>query len=123
MGVSMKLETQYQADLKKKIEKRLPGSMVLKNDANSLTGIPDLLVLHEEFWATLEVKRSAKEDYEPNQEWYLDKMAGMSFAATIYPENEKEILDELQRSFESRRNARVPQPKQASLGKLRRRQA
>ena len=112
----MKLETEYQADLKKKIEKRLPGSIVLKNDANSLSGIPDLLILFEDRWGTLEVKRSAKEPYQPGQEWYLDKMDQMSYAATIYPENEKEVLDGLQRSLQPRRNARVPKPKQAPLG-------
>jgi hypothetical protein len=32
----------------------------------------------------------------------------MSFAAVVYPSNEQEILDALQRAFESRGNARLP---------------
>ena len=37
----------------------------------------------------VEVKRSINESFEPNQQYYLDMLNGMSFAACIYPENEE----------------------------------
>lgn len=92
-------ENQYQAELIKRIKFLIPGCFVLKQDPNYIQGIPDLLVLYGENWAALEVKRSAKEPYRPNQEYYLGEMDLMSFAKTIYPENENEVLNDLQRSL------------------------
>ena len=103
------LENKFQARLIDEIEKLFPGCLVMKLDANYMPGIPDLLVLFEDAWAVLECKKSAKERPRPNQPYYVDMLNEMSFAAFIYPENKDEILDELQRSFESRRAARVSQ--------------
>lgn len=101
-----KRENEYQSALRKRIEDRLPGCIILKNDEQLCQGIFDLTVLYGDRYAALEVKRSAKEmlDPEPNQEYYLGEVSNMGgFAAFIYPENEEEVLDALQRSFESRR--------------------
>lgn len=100
-------EGQYQQHLKKRILERLPGAIVLKNDPSWMQGIPDLTVIFEDRWASLEVKRSAGEQHQPNQDYYVDKMNDWSYSAFIYPENEKEILDELQRALGDRRKARV----------------
>lgn len=99
----MKKESSYQGELRKKIEERFPGAMVLKNDAKYIQGIPDLTVFYKEKWATLEVKKSEadRKKPRPNQEKYVDRMNAMSFSRFIYPENEEEVLDELQRLFES----------------------
>lgn len=97
------LESAYQRDLIKRIKDRFPGCMVLKNDPNYIQGIPDLVIVHEDRWAALEVKRSEKASHRPNQEYYIQKMDEMSLARFIYPENEEEILDEVQRSFEAGR--------------------
>ena len=103
------LESKFQALLIDEIEKLFPGCLIMKLDANYMPGIPDLLILFEDAWAVLECKKSAKARPRPNQPYYVDKLNEMSFAAFIYPENKDEILDELQRSFESRRAARVSQ--------------
>ena len=100
-------ENAYQADLIKLIKIRFPGCFILKNDSSYLQGIPDLLVLLEDWWVILEVKASEDDPYRPNQEYYLDLLGQMSFTATIYPENEDEVLDEIQRQFETRRFARI----------------
>lgn len=100
-------ENAYQASLIKELKVRFPGCFVLKNDSSYLQGIPEILVLIEDWWAILEVKRSKDAPYRPNQEYYLDLLGQMSFTATIYPENEEEVLDEIQRQFETRRFARV----------------
>lgn len=100
-------ENQFQAqlivDLKEII---LPGAIVLKNDANYIQGFPDLTILHPNGWAVLECKKSLREPYRPNQEYYLDVLDEMSFASMICPENREAVLHGLQQSFSSRRSAR-----------------
>lgn len=106
------LERDYQRKLIKKIKRLLPDCMVLKNDSSYLQGIPDLTILFEDRWAVLEVKPEeplSPRDYEPNQRWYLDVMNEMSFAACIYPENEREVLNALQHALRPRRPARISQ--------------
>ena len=92
-------ESQFQAQLIKKLGKMLPGCIVLKNDPNYIQGIPDLLILYKERWAALEVKRGRLAHVRPNRAHYVREVNGMSYAAFIYPENESEILDEVQRSL------------------------
>lgn len=91
-----KLERDYQAKLIKKIKDQFPGCIVMKNDSSYIQGIPDLLVLYRDKWASLEVKRSATASHRPNQEYYVDLMDGMSFSRFISPENEEEVLHEME---------------------------
>lgn len=95
------LENKFQANLIKEIKGRLPGCIVMKNDSSYIQGIPDLLVLHKNKWASLEVKKNAKAKRQPNQEYYVDKMNDMSFSRFIYPSNKEEVLNELFETFES----------------------
>lgn len=78
-----------------------PGCLVLKSDANDIQGMPDLLILYKHKWASLECKRSATASKRPNQEYYVRMMNEMSFSRFIYPENKEDVLNELQRSFET----------------------
>ena len=100
-------ENEFQAELIKELKREFPGCMVLKNDANYIQGIPDLLVLFKGYWAVLECKKSKDEPHQPNQDYYISTMDKMSFARFIYPENKEEILDELQRPFRFRRTSRL----------------
>lgn len=100
-------ENVYQANLIKRLKTMFPGCMVLKNDSDYLQGILDLTILYEDKWAMLEVKRDLDAPYQPNQEYYLQKLNEMSFAAMICPSNEREVLSALQHAFEPRRNTRV----------------
>lgn len=79
-----------------------PGCMVMHLDPNEIQGIPDLLVLYKDKWAVLEGKKNASASHRPNQDYYVDKMNEMSYAAFIYPENKEEVLNELQQAFCSR---------------------
>lgn len=97
------LESKFQADLIKELKELFPGCIVQKLDSSYQQGIPDLLILHGRRWAILEVKRSDKEGYEPNQEWFIAKFNSMSYSAMICPQNRELILDELQFAFRSRR--------------------
>ncbi len=94
------LESKFQSDLIKEIKDRFPGCIVMKNDASYIQGIPDLLILSGDKWASLECKKSEKAKHRPNQDYYVEKMNSMSFSAFIYPENKEEVLNELGRSFE-----------------------
>lgn len=95
-------ESKFQRDLIKELEKRFPGCIVMKNDATYIQGIPDLTILYEDKWATLECKKSKSASFRPNQKRYIDKMNEMSFSSAIYPENREEVLNELQHAFRTR---------------------
>jgi hypothetical protein len=99
------LEREFQSRLIKEIKQRFPGSMVLKNDPTYIQGIPDLLVLYKDHRAALECKMCKTASTRPNQQYYVNKMNEMSYAAIVYPENKEEILDGIQKSFESGRDA------------------
>lgn len=93
-------ESKFQADLKKELKKMFPGCIVTKLDSSDIQGIPDLLILYKDKWATLENKRSAKASRRPNQDYYVEKMNDMSFSRFIYPENKEDVLNELRKTFE-----------------------
>lgn len=99
------LERDFQRGLIKELKDRYPGCIVLKNDANYKSGIPDLTILYKDFWAALEVKASEKEALKKqtgtraNQPRYVKRLNEMSFAAYIFPENKEEILHELDEHF------------------------
>lgn len=96
------LENKFQAKLIKKLKKEYPGCIVMKNDASYIQGIPDLLVLYKDKWASLECKKTEKARHQPNQDYYVDKMNEMGgFSSFIYPENEREVLDELRHRFDN----------------------
>ena len=102
------LESRFQSGLIKELKERFPGCIVLKNDADYIQGIPDLLVLHNNKWAALECKRDSKaveksKVNQPSQHYYVERMNDMSYASYICPENKKEVLNELEHALESDR--------------------
>lgn len=100
-------ERHYQAELIKKLRLRFPDCVILKNDSSYMQGVPDLIILWNDRWAMLEVKAHADSDEQPNQRWYITRLNEMSYAAFVYPGNEEEVLDEIQRAFTARRQTRV----------------
>jgi len=99
MARSARLESGFQDRLIDSLEQRFPGCMVFKMD--QVQGIPDLLVLYKDKWASLECKQHAGAKKRPNQDYYVDKMNDMSFSRFIYPENKEDVLNELEQAFES----------------------
>lgn len=100
------LESKFQQKIKLKIETMFPGCFVLKNDPTYLQGFPDLLILYKNKWAILECKddissMSRSSSSISNQKYYIKKLDKMSFARFIYPQNEEEVLYELQQAFKS----------------------
>ena len=100
-------ENAYQAGLIERLHAIFEGCFIMKNDTHSRQGVPDLLILYKDRWAMLEVKKSEDAAIQPNQDYYVDLFDGMSFAAYIYPENEEDVLDELQHAFKVRRTTRL----------------
>lgn len=90
-------ENRFQSHLMEKLRTIFPGCILLKNDSGYQQGIPDLLILFNDRWAVLEVKAAANAPEQPNQEYWVNEMNAMSFAAFIFPENESEVLDELRK--------------------------
>lgn len=95
----MKRENEYQSSLIKRLHKLFPHCLILKNDENYIQGFPDLLILNGRTWAALECKRYEKASKRPNQEYYIDLLNNMSYANFISPENEEEVIRELQETF------------------------
>ena len=95
------LESKFQADLIKDIKNMFPGCVVMKNDSSYIQGIPDLLVLYNDRWASLECKKSEGARKQPNQEYYVEKLDSMSFSRFIFPENKEEVLRELHSAFQA----------------------
>ena len=96
-----KLENKFQSNLKKELKSRYDGCIVTKLDANDIQGIPDLLILHKNKWATLECKKDEKASHQPNQDYYVKKMNNMSYSNFIYPENKEKILNDLDNIFKN----------------------
>lgn len=93
------LENSYQSKLIKRLKKTFPGCIVLKNDADYIQGIPDLMVLYKDRWATLECKKSIKAKHQPNQDYYVEQMNKMSYSSFIFPENEEQVFKDLVKVF------------------------
>lgn len=94
-------ESKFQENLVKELKTIFPDSIVLKNDPNYIQGFPDITVLNGNKWAALECKRSDSESHQPLQDYYVDLLNNMSYAAFVYPENKEVILDEIQRALGS----------------------
>jgi hypothetical protein len=94
-------EAAYQSKLIRKLKRIFPGCVVLKNDPQYQQGILDLTLLFGSMWAMLEVKASRSARTRPNQDYFVEQLDNMSFAAFIYPENEEEVLNALQEAFAS----------------------
>jgi hypothetical protein len=92
-------ESQFQTRLIKDLRRMFPDCEIQKMDASYQQGFPDLLILWNDKWAVLEVKAHASANVQPNQDFYIERLGHMSFAAYIYPENKKEVLSALQQAF------------------------
>ena len=95
------LESGFQGHLIKRLNDIVGrDGFVLKTDPNYIQGFPDILVLYRDRWAALECKKSLREPFQPNQEYYLDCiMNRMTFAGVVYPENEDEVINDLQQAL------------------------
>lgn len=102
------LERDYKPELMARIKNRFSSFGEVRfqhNDPNAPAsqGIPDLTVFIGPTWSLLETKRSAKSKKRPNQDWWIDFWSRTTFCSVIFPENEEEVLNALERSLAARR--------------------
>jgi hypothetical protein len=100
-------EAAFQSQLIRELKDLFPGCVVLKNDPQYQQGILDLTLLWGPFWAMLEAKAARNSRRRPNQDYFVEMLDEMSFAAYIYPDNKEEVLLALQEAFASRGAARL----------------
>lgn len=101
MSGNLKVERDFQASLIRELKDIFSGCIITKLDSSYKQGLPDLLILYKNKWATLECKKIVKAKKRPNQDYYVGLMDEMSFSRFIYPENKEEVLRELQQAFKS----------------------
>lgn len=104
-------ESKFQRELIKDLEKIFPGCIIIKNDSSYIQGFPDLTIFFRDRWAILETKKSKDADHQPNQDYYIELLNSMSYAAFIYPENKEEIFNELQQALQPRRSSCISRRK------------
>lgn len=97
-----KLESKFQKEFIDKVKNRYPGSIALKNDSSYIQGFPDWTILYKDKWAVLEMKKERGARKQPNQEYYVEKLNDMSFSRFVFPENEDEVLEDLDTLFNSK---------------------
>jgi hypothetical protein len=93
------LENSYKTNLCRRIREILPDCQILHLDPNEVQGIPDILILQDEHWAMLEVKKNEEASRRPNQVFYVNKFNHIGFASFIYPENEFDVLNKMHLYF------------------------
>ena len=101
--MSNKNEALFKKHIKSRLKKIFPGILIFQTDPTYCQGVPDILVLYNDRWAALEFKKNQTASHRPNQNYYIDKMNEMSYASFIYPENEEEVLNGLERTLGSTR--------------------
>lgn len=89
------LERDLQPDYIKMIYKRIPGCVIMKNDANYRQGFPDLTIYYRDKYAILETKVDDGSSYRPNQKTYLNEFGKHTYAASINSENWEEVINGL----------------------------
>ena len=97
MARSKRLESGFQDGLISELKDMFDGCMIFKMD--QIQGIPDLLILYKDKWASLECKRGMQSKKQPNQDYYVDLMNNMSFSRFINKNNKEEVLRDLQSTF------------------------
>lgn len=95
-------ENVFQSWLIKELKKRFTGCIVMKTDPTYIQGMPDILILFRNCWASLEVKKNSKARHQPNQDFWVKKMNAMSFSRFISPDNCDKVLGDLAEFFRSK---------------------
>lgn len=94
-----KKESQFQKEFLDEFRENHPGCVILKNDSSYIQGFPDWTILHKDKWAVLEMKKEKNAKKQPNQEYYVNKLDSMSYSSFVYPENAREVMEELNELF------------------------
>lgn len=91
----MTLEKDFQSKFMNDLRKL--GYKCYKQQMNATTrrGTPDCFIFKEGFWGWIEFKKSKNSPKRPGQQENIDFARENSWGAFVYPENAKEIYNEL----------------------------
>ena len=93
-------EGSFKTKLKAELKLLFPGCVIIKNDAGSVQGIPDMTIFYKGKYAWIETKKSATASKRPNQSHYVNWSNSYGAYATFcQPENKKQVLQELVEYF------------------------
>lgn len=92
-----KKEKDFKADFRAKLKKLHCDVLQYKQDATTLVGFPDTIVLLPEAAPVfIEFKKTKTSPYRPGQKEWIKKLNDRCyFAYVVYPENADEILEEI----------------------------
>lgn len=90
-----KLKAHFIKELKKRV--KLTAVLQYKQDSTTVNGFPDTILLADEAVVVfIEFKKSKRAKFQPLQKEWGKKLLDRNFwYYLVYPENEKEVLEEL----------------------------
>lgn len=96
----MVLERDFKQAFQKRLKKEVKPVAILqyKQDATTIKGFPDTLVILEGVVIFIEYKRSKRAKYQEGQKLWHDRLEDAGhFSFYVYPENADEVLNEIKR--------------------------
>lgn len=96
----MVLERDFKQVFQKRLKKEVKPVAILqyKQDATTIKGFPDTLVILEGVVIFIEYKKSKKAKYQEGQKLWHDRLEDAGhFSFYVYPENADEVLNEIKR--------------------------
>lgn len=96
----MVLESEFKKKFCTKLKRAVKPLAILqyKQDATTVNGFPDTIIVLEGITIFIEFKRSKTAKFRPNQKEWVQKLNDNGhFAFICYPENADEILEEIKR--------------------------
>lgn len=97
---SMVLERDFKKNFQKELKKRVKPVAILqyKQDATTLKGWPDTMVVLESIVIFIEYKKSAKARFQEGQKMWLKRLEDANhFTFVVYPEIAEDVLKEIER--------------------------
>ena len=90
------MEKKVQSDLIKYLKKK--GCYVIKTKPGLGTpvGCPDIFAFYEGWWGAFEVKATEKSEFQPLQEYTINKLSKWSSAWVVHSGNYQNIISELE---------------------------
>lgn len=96
----MVLERDFKQKFQKELKKRVKPVAILqyKQDATTLKGWPDAMVVMESIVVFIEYKKSAKARFQEGQKMWLKRLEDANhFTFVVHPGNAEEVLREIER--------------------------
>lgn len=95
------LESKFKKQFVSKLRDILPFVEFFEPDPERTRSAPDMLVVGRRTWAALEFKRSKDATHRANQDRNIERLNKLGYATFVYPENEMEVLNDLEELFTS----------------------